>query len=236
MTTSKIWRGAIKKPRFDSKLCAVLVAVLVLCFAQPALAHGDGLHLRMYRDWGYAGFEHDIEGYFSLIADGPADLERVEFYIGDELVSADEQSPFRVKFHTRDFSTGEQRIFAVGFTAGGAELRSNEYVRVFLSGEEAKQKTIALIGPILVFVAALFLISLLAQVLPRNKPQPGKYGISGGAVCPKCGLPMSIHFFSFHAGWNNYERCPHCGKWSWVRKAKPEDLRAAEARWKANTQ
>lgn len=203
-------------------------------FTKPALASGEDLRLRMYRDWGYAGFEHDIEGYFSLIADGPADLNRVDFYIGDDLIFSDAESPFRVQFHTRDFSVGEQRIYALGFTASVGELRSDEFVRVFISAEEAKQKTLNLIGPILVFVGALFLLALLMQFLPRYKPQFGKYGISGGAVCPKCGLPLSIHFFSFHAGWLNLERCPHCGKGSWVRKAKPEDLRAAEVRWKAN--
>jgi hypothetical protein len=212
----------------------LFLALLAFAFAQPALAHGEELRLRMYRDWGYAGFEHDIEGYFSLIADGPADLNRVDFYIGEDLVFSDEQSPFRVQFHTRDFAPGENSMYAVGFTTEGATLRSNEFVRIFLSADEAKQKTIELIGPILAFVAILFAISIAVQFLPRNKPELGRYGISGGAVCPKCGLPFPIHFFSFHAGWNKYERCPHCGKWSWVRKAKPEDLRAAEARWKAS--
>jgi hypothetical protein len=209
---SENWRRAVTKPRLDFKLCALLLALFVFGFFQPTLAHGEDLRLRMFRDWGYAGFEHDIEGYFSLVADGPGALNRVDFYIGEDLVFSDEQSPFRVQFHTRDFQAGQQTIYALGFTASGGELRSNEFVRVFLSADEAKQKTVALIGPIFIFVAALFLISLLVQFLPRNKPEPGRYGISGGAVCPKCGLPISRHFFSFHAGWNKYERCPHCGK------------------------
>lgn len=234
MTISENRRRAAIKPHLTFILCALLGGLL-FSFAQPAFAFGNELRLRMYRDWGYAGFEHDIEGYFSLIADGPADLERVDFYIGDDLLFSDVQSPFRVQFHTRDFAPVEQTIYALGFTAGG-ELRSNEFVRAFLSANEAKQKTIELIGPLLVFVAGLFLISLLVQFLPRNEPQLGRYGISGGAVCLKCGLPIPIHFFSFHAGWNKFERCPHCGKWSWVCKAKPEDLRAAEARWKGSTQ
>lgn len=231
MTIREKRRDPATKPRLDFKLCALLIALLVFGFVHPTLAQGEELRLRMYRDWGYAGFEHDIEGYFSLVADGPADLNRVDFYIGDQLIFSDAETPFRVQFHTRDFPTGEQTIYALGFTASGTELRSDEFVRVFISAEEAKQKTLSLIGPILVFVGGLFLLALLVQFLPRNKPRPGKYGISGGAVCPKCGLPLWIHFFSFHAGWNNLERCPHCNKWSWVRKAKPEDLRAAEARW-----
>jgi hypothetical protein len=233
MTIIENWRRAATKPRLKFKLCAFVVALLVFGVVRPTLANGDELQLRMYRDWGYAGFEHDIEGYFSLIAEGPADLSRVDFYVGDDLIFSDAQSPFRVQFHTRDFAPGENTIYAVGFTNDGATLRSNEFVRIFLSADEAKQKTIELIGPILAFVAILFAISIIVQFLPRGNPQLGKYGLSGGAVCPKCGLPFPIHFFSFHAGWNKYERCPHCGKWSWVRRAKPEDLRAAEAGWKS---
>jgi len=30
------------------------------------------------------------------------------------------------------------------------------------------------------------------------------------------------------------QRCPHCGSWALVRRAQPQDLAAAEARWRGD--
>lgn len=208
----------------------LLLALLVA--TRPARAQDETLTLGLSRDFGYAGFSSDIEGLFSLSAQGPANLTRVNFYFNDEIVFSDDEAPFRFQFTTKDYSPGEYRLYAIGVTSDGTELRSNEFVRVFLSADEARGKTIGLVIPILLIVGVVSLASIgLPLLFGRGKPQLGKYGISGGAVCPKCGLPFPIHMLSFHAGFNNLERCPHCGKWVWVRKAKKEDLAAAEARW-----
>jgi hypothetical protein len=219
------------------KLAAFLLVLLVLVLAPPAFAQGSGLALRLSRDFGYAGFSNDIEGLYTISVDGPEDLARVDFYIDEQVMATIERGPFRYQFSTKSYEPGEHHLVAVGTTANGQELRSNEFVRVFLSAEEARSKVIGLVLPLLAAVAGIGVLSVVVPMLfGRGVPQIGKYGISGGAVCPKCGLPFPIHFLSFHAGSKNLERCPHCGKWVWVRKAKKEDLAAAEARWRGDEQ
>jgi len=214
------------------KLVLLLVVALLFVSATPAAAQDGGLTLRLTRDFGYAGFGSDIEGLFSVHAAGPANLQRVEFYIDGALLASVDSAPFRHQFTTKDYAPGQHTLSAVGFTAGGQQLRSNQITRIFLSAEEARGNAFKLVIPILGVIAA---IAVLATVVPvmlgRGKPTPGKYGISGGAVCPKCTLPFPLRFFSLHMGRSNLERCPHCGKWSLVRRASKEDLASAEARW-----
>jgi hypothetical protein len=211
----------------------LLAAAVVLLAVSPAFAQGDDiLTLRMTRDFGYGGFNGDIEGLFSVIAEGSDTLQRVEFYIDGELMNADDAAPFRYQFTTKSYAPGTHTLSARGFTSDGAQLQSNELTRVFLSPDEARSKVVGIILPLLGIVLLIATASILLPTLfGRGKPQPGKYGMSGGAVCTNCALPFPIHFFSFHAGAKNLERCPHCGKWVWVRKANKEDLAAAEARW-----
>lgn len=214
------------------RFALLLVLAQLLISVSPAVAQDGSLTLRLTRDFGYAGFGSDIEGLFSVHADGPADLQRVEFYIDGELLAAVDAAPFRHQFTTKDHTPGQHTLSAIGFTAGGQQLRSNQITRTFLSAEDARGNAVQLIIPILVLLAVITLLSaVVPAMLGRGKPTPGKYGLSGGAVCPKCTLPFPLRFFSLHVGRNNLERCPHCGKWSWVRRASKEDLAAAEARW-----
>lgn len=211
------------------------VVLLTLITAQPSFAQGgeSALVLHLTRDFGYAGFSNDIEGLFSISVDGPENLARVNFYIDAQLIATIERAPFRYQFSTKSFTPGEHHLYALGTTFEGQELRSNEFVRIFLSAEEARGKVTGLMTPIL---AIVILIVALGAGMPLlfggSKAQVGQYGISGGAVCPKCGLPVPLHIFGFHAGFKRLERCPHCGNWAWVQRARLEDLAAAEARWR----
>src|SRR2546422_242225 len=56
-----------------------------------------------------------------------------------------------------------------------------------------------------------------------------RYGILGGAICPKCGRPFSRHWWAPNAVSGKLDRCPHCGRWSVVRALPLDQLRAAEA-------
>ena len=213
-----------------------LVAAALFLFSQSVLAQGEAstLVLRLTRDFGYGGFNNDIEGLFSLHAEGPQDLRRVDFYIDDTLIAADPEPPYRVQFSTGEYSPGRRRLHAVGFTSSGTQIGSNEIVREFLTGEEAGGQVRGLVFPLLGIVAAIMLLTaLVPAVFLRRKPEAGKYGISGGAVCPKCSLPFARSLFGLHIGARNLERCPHCNKWSWVRRASADDLRAADVRWKS---
>lgn len=64
--------------------------------------------------------------------------------------------------------------------------------------------------------------------VPTN--QPAVTGPFGGTLCPKCGRPFAMHIWGFNVVVGKYDRCPHCGKWSLVRRVHPDILRnAAEA-------
>ena len=60
------------------KLVALLIALVLLALPTGALALQDALELRLSRDWGYGGFNNDIQGRFSYRTEGPDTLERVE--------------------------------------------------------------------------------------------------------------------------------------------------------------
>ena len=60
-----------------------------------------------------------------------------------------------------------------------------------------------------------------------------QYGVWGGAVCPKCGQPFNRSFFGINLVGVRLERCPHCGKFVPTRRATPEQLDAAERRFRA---
>jgi len=216
------------------KAALFVVACFVLAFASPVYAQDNGLSLRMSRDFGYAGFSNDIEGLYSLRAEGPANLARVEFYIDSTLIGTVTQEPFRLQFTTKDHEPGEHTMYAIGYTADGRELRSNEITRIFLSAEESRGKIGQLILPLLGIVLGITLVgSVLPTLLTRRKPERGKYGLSGGGVCPNCSLPFPLKFFGFNMGARKFDRCPHCGKWVMVRRAKKDELAEAEARWAA---
>ncbi len=51
-----------------------------------------------------------------------------------------ESAPFRYQFSTKSYAPGEHHLVAIGTTADGQELRSNEFVREFLGAEEANGK------------------------------------------------------------------------------------------------
>ncbi|HSS98993.1 MAG TPA: Ig-like domain-containing protein, partial [Terriglobales bacterium] len=119
-------------------LSAGLLLLALLVVVRPAHAQDESLTLGLSRDFGYAGFSSDIEGLFSLSAQGPNDLTRVDFYFNDEIIFSDDAAPFRFQFTTKDYAPGEYRLYAIGVTADGTELHSNEFVRVFLSAEDAR--------------------------------------------------------------------------------------------------
>ncbi|TAK12675.1 MAG: hypothetical protein EPO32_08005 [Anaerolineae bacterium] len=218
----------------QQRITLPLFAALLLFFAAPALAQSEdpGLRLKLHRDFGYGGFSGDIQGNFSLTVDGPADLVTVRYYIDETLLDESGDSPdFRVRFVTDDHAPGLHVLSAVGVLADGSELNSQTIQSYFLSKESADDMVFGIIGPIFAIVGVVVALSALAPLMMgkrRKAFKPGQYGMLGGAVCPKCARPFSLTFFGLKLGFARLEHCPHCGKWSLVRRARPEDLEAAE--------
>ena len=82
-------------------------------------------------------------------------------------------------------------------------------------------------------VGVLTLLGLgIPFLLGRKKEYVhGKYGMAGGAVCPRCGLPFSRFYLSPNMLVGKLVRCPHCGKISVLPQASLSSLKEAESRY-----
>jgi len=216
------------------KRCAVLLSLMILAFAVvPAAAQvtEQPFELHLSRDFGYGGGSH-IQGLFTMGVDDRGDVVRVEFLIDNLVVLTDTERPFRYQFNTGAYALGPHTLAAVGYTADGRELRTQERRYEFVTAEEGWQAAGRIAIPV---IGLVILVSLAGTVGPalvgRRKPhRRGEYGVEGGAVCPRCRFPFSRHLISPNMLVGRLERCPHCGKWSMVRRATPQELEAAENR------
>jgi hypothetical protein len=211
----------------------LIVAILIFSLVPvSALAQSEDLDLRLTRDFGY-GAGGQVQGKFSLRVDGPADIVRVDFVIDGEVVHTITEAPFRFRFNTDDFPPGVHTMTAVGYLADGTQVMGPEFVRQFLSADDAKSSTMKIIVPLLVIVGIATLVGALAPALMmRGKEfKPGNYGAAGGAVCPRCAFPYSRSVFAPNLLVGKLQRCPHCGKWAIVARASQQNLDEAEKRW-----
>jgi DNA-directed RNA polymerase subunit RPC12/RpoP len=225
------------KMRVVSLVSLVLLVFGMVAFMTPSAAaqQGTGLSLNLSRNFGYSSGAGRIQGSFTLKASGPENLQRVVFYIDDQQVGEATQSPFNYSFNTGSFSPAQHTLSAIGYTSDGKELHSNNITAQFITSEQANQSTLRIILPILgvVLLAILFsaLIPMLSTRGKTESPAPGtqrNYGMTGGTICPKCGRPFSIQFWGINLPMGKLNRCPYCGKWSFVRRRSMDDLRAAE--------
>jgi hypothetical protein len=225
----------MRKTRIILPLLSIL---LVLLLAVPAAAQDESpaLEISLRRDFGYGGFANDIQGTFTIKANGPDTLEEVQFYLDDTLMATDSEAPFSLQFNTDNFEPGVHDLSAVGSLSDGTQVSSNVITAKFLSNEEAQGKTIGIVGPILGITVVLVLLGGLIPLLTGKKGATGpigEYSLAGGTVCPRCKLPFSRHNMSPNLMLGKLERCPHCGKWSIRPRASQADLAAAEERLRA---
>jgi len=210
----------------------LLVFISALFHSSPSL-QSDALELRMRRDFGYAG-GGAIQGTFTLRVTGPQDLNRVTFLIDGETMLEDVEAPFELRFSTGSYSLGAHVLSAVGQTAAGREVRSNEIHVEFVSASEGFQAGMRILGPMLAIIAAVTALTLAASFAGAGKLRalapgtPRQYGPAGGAICPRCSRAFPRHFFSPNMLVGKLERCPFCGKWSIVAGQSMAALRKAE--------
>jgi DNA-directed RNA polymerase subunit RPC12/RpoP len=214
---------------------AVLVTILAAFLAVGAAAAQDQtLTLGLSRDFGYGGFNGDIQGLFTMHITGPANLARVDFYIDETKIGEVNQAPFNLQFKTDLYPVGMHSLYAIGFTTDGQQLRSPSISREFISASASSKNALTLIVPILVIVFGATILSALFPTLTgrgRKKGQPGMaqdYRFGGG-ICPKCGHPVALPALGVHLMASKLARCPNCGKWSMIRPVSVDKLRAAEA-------
>jgi hypothetical protein len=218
---------------------AILIGIISagVLFFQPGhpIVHAQesqGLDLSLSRDFGYSSGTGSIQGTFSMKISSSQELQKVVFYIDDTAIGEDNQAPFQFQFSTDHFSLGDHTIHALGYTSDGKEFSSNEIRVQFVSANEGWQAAIKIAVPIIGLSFGAILISFaLPFLFRRGKSKrvalPERFGILGGAICPKCGLPFNIPVLKINLLVGSLLPCPYCGKWSIVRHASPAELQAA---------
>lgn len=213
---------------------AILIAIFMsLVIFSAASAQGEELSLSLSRDFGSSGFNGDIQGTFTVKASGPANLVWVQFFLDDTLLGEDPESPFAIQFITDNFRTGAHVFSAVGFTADGKRIGSKTISAVFVSKEEASATSLMIVVPILAVAFGTMAISAISSMnnvrkgknLPANAARNYSFG---GGICPKCKRAFGFQLLGIHMFGRKLTPCPHCGKWSVVKRATMGELQAAE--------
>jgi len=225
--------------RWRRGLSVVIAIGWALAAAWPALAQTAALTLSVTKNFGLNNGSQ-IQGSFRLEAAGPANLKSVTFTLDGQPLGQVSAPPFRFDFNTDQFAPGWHTMGASGQTADGPTLTATDRRFEFLSAAQAQSATMRLIVPILGIVGLLVVVGLGSQLffalrggrsrstLPLGAHRT--YGVLGGAICPKCQRPFSIHWWGLNAfPTRKFDRCDHCGKWSLVRRASPTELATAEA-------
>jgi hypothetical protein len=213
---------------------AILIAILMsLVIISAAFAQGEELTLSLSKDFGSDGFNGDIQGTFTVKASGPANLERVQFFLDETLLGEDTASPFAIQFITDNYPTGAHVFSAVGFTTDGKRIGSKTISAVFVSKEEASAAGLKMIVPILAVVFGAMAITAIMSMFNARKGKKLPAGATrsytfGGGICPKCKRPFGFQLLGLNMLVGKLTPCPHCGKWSIVKRASMSDLHAAE--------
>jgi hypothetical protein len=212
----------------------ILMVLLMIAISSPALAQEEEqIRLSTSKVFGYS-WQSEMQGTFSITARGPQNLERVVFFIDEELLGEARQEPFRLQFHTDAHPEGVHVFTAVGYTSDSRVLASNKLSRNFVPAGEGASAVLKILLPMLgVIFGAMGLSALISMIAIRSKKPvppgtPRRYGPMGGTICPKCKRPAPLGFLSPNLPMGKLQMCPHCMKWSIVRRASPAELHAAE--------
>lgn len=213
---------------------AILITIFVsLTFMSVVSAQNEELTLSLSRDFGYGGFNGDIQGTFSVKASGPANLEKVQFFLDETLLGEDTEAPFAIQFVTDNYPTGAHIFSAVGYTADGKQLKSQTISALFVSKKEGYSAVLKMVVPILAVVFGALAIGAITTMINVRKGKklpagaPRSYSFGGG-ICPKCKRPFGFQLLSLNMIGGKLTPCPYCGKWSFVKRASMSDLHAAE--------
>lgn len=211
-------------------LAVCLLAGLLATLALPALAQENALTLRVRKQFGY-NMGSQIQGQFLIKTTGPADLAAVTFTIDGATLGEVTAAPFELSFQTGAYALGWHTLGATGLTAGGQTLEAKELRFEFVPASGAAKGALSILAPILIVVFGGMLVMFVVPLLRKDKGRGAEApinGVLGGTVCPKCGRPFGLHLWALNVSFaGKYDRCPHCGKWSFVRRASPAVLEAA---------
>lgn len=187
--------------KFSSMIKILFVLFLITTSLANAQAPNE-LELTLSRDFGYGGFNNDIQGLFTMkIKNPPANLAMVDFLIDSTSMGEVTQSPFSLSFNTDSYPLGVHSLSAIGYTTDGNQLNSNIIQVNFVPAGSGMEAVVKIIVPVVLLIVLIGLISVfLPLILSKGKiastplGMPRKYGIGGGAICPKCSRPFRFDY------------------------------------------
>lgn len=211
--------------------------VLAISFTSVT-AQESPYSLRLTRDWGY-GQGADINGRVSLSVRGDAaQIQEVTFMMDGEVMEVAVASPFKLQFDTNNFDPGLHRLTAEVLTISGEMHTTNAIASNFVEKGAANQSILRT----LLILGGVVLVSQGLQFLMRKNAKKGvkvgesgktQYGAFGGSVCPNCGQPFQRYPLGLNLGGHRLQICPHCKKLVAAQRAKPQELEAAELRFRS---
>ena len=80
-----------------------LSGLLLGAFSFSQTPPSPALQLSLSRNFGYSSGTGEIQGTFSMKAAGPADLQRVVFYVDDQVIGEATAPPFSLRFVTDSY-------------------------------------------------------------------------------------------------------------------------------------
>ncbi|MDD5370140.1 MAG: Ig-like domain-containing protein, partial [Anaerolineaceae bacterium] len=223
MNTTKKW------------MIGVILSLGITLAAAPALAQSE-LTLTIHRDFGF-GNGAQVRGAFSLNVTSTSSLQSVTYLIDGQVMQEVKAAPFKFSFNTGKYPSGWHDLSATAITTDGRMLQSQLKHLNFLSAEQEKTAMTGTIFPILGGLVGIVVVVALAQfVLFRTRKRaavpPGaqrSYGMSGGAICPRCKRPFPLHWYAMNAGiTTKLDTCENCGRFGLFHRASREALLKAE--------
>jgi Zn ribbon nucleic-acid-binding protein len=214
--------------------CLIIMALALMAFAVPAQ---EEYRLNVNK---VAGFNNgsSIRGTFSAGIVGTEDtIQSVTFLVDGQVMSEVTGAPFKTRFETGDYGYGWHELSAQVHLKDGQTVLTAVRKFNFVSSEEESAQMQRLILPVIGGVVGVMVIGIGIQVLVmRKRPNVSlplgaarKYGFYGGAICPKCQRPFSLHWWSFRLlPLRRFDRCDYCGQWALQHTAGRDQLAAAE--------
>jgi hypothetical protein len=221
----------MRKKLFLSLFITIYIA---LALPHPALAQDSDYRISLRKDFGYS-MGGDIRGTFSMRLIGDEEpVEKVTFIIDDEAIDTITEAPFRLQFHTDDYSLGVHSLTAEITLQDGTILQTEPIQANFISADkEGKFVSTTLIGIFGAILVSFLIVAIIQTFIFKKKkgsngPHKNQYGLLGGTICPKCGKPFPRHIWGMNLVVGRLDRCDHCGKWVMATRATPAALEAAE--------
>jgi hypothetical protein len=231
---------------FFRKPIRLLLAVLWVAFssiwiAGPVMAQSgtpeSGYTLNVHRTFGF-GNGSQIRGQFSEDVIGPGTIQSVTFLIDGQPIGQAAQAPFKFDFNTSSYPLGWHDLTATIQTTDGRTFTTPARRLEFASADQESAVMQNILFPILGIVFLIILVTIGFQffVVGRrpNKTLPlgaeRHYGIMGGAICPRCQRPFSIHWYALKIGFGTkLDRCDYCGRQGLFTVVSRDKLAQAEA-------